>query len=332
MSYDVTALKKALERYATQRTERELAHARTVRELNERIPRLAEIEKALSSCGLSIVENVVKGGDSVEENVAAIKRQSRALRAERAELLKAQHLPEDLIDGHTSCAACGDTGYIGSEMCECLRRVYREEQYDALSELFAQSEGRMETFDVSQYSPVKTGESPVSPQECMHLLAEKCRKYAADFSNTSPNLLFHGESGSGKTFFMACIARTAVEKNAFVVYQSAFTLAKQLEDDRFGKSEDSSAALEQCAKCDLLIIDNLGTETTTAYTASALYQLLNRRVSEKRPTLIATAMNIDEIAARYGTHMSARIRADYILMPLYPRTHITRKTRSMLEI
>lgn len=332
MSYDVTALKKALERYATQRTERELAHARTVRELNERIPRLAEIEKALSSCGLSIVENVVKGGDSVEENVAAIKRQSRALRTERAELLKAQHLPEDLIDGHTSCAACGDTGYIGSEMCECLRRVYREEQYDALSELFSQSEGRMEAFDVSQYSPVKTGESPVSPQECMHLLAEKCRKYAADFSNISPNLLFHGESGSGKTFFMACIARTAVEKNAFVVYQSAFTLAKQLEDDRFGKSEDSSAALEQCAKCDLLIIDNLGTETTTAYTASALYQLLNRRVSEKRPTLIATAMNIDEIAARYGTHMSARIRSDYILMPLYPRTHITRKTRSMLEI
>lgn len=332
MSYDVTVLKKALERYAAQRTERELAHARTVRELNERIPRLAEIEKELSTCGLSIVENVVKGGDSVEANVAEIKRQARILRTERAELLKAQHLPENLIDGHISCASCGDTGYIGSNMCECLRRVYREEQYASLSELFAQSEGRMEAFDASQYSSVRSGETPVTPQECMQLLADKCRKYAVDFSNASPNLLFHGESGSGKTFFMACIARAAVEKNTFVVYQSAFTLAKQLEDDRFGKSEDSSAALEQCAKCDLLLIDNLGTETTTAYTASALYQLLNRRVSEKRPTLIATAMNIDEIATRYGTHMSARIRADYILMPLYPRTHTIRKTRSMLEI
>lgn len=332
MTYDVIALKKALDRYAAQRTERELAHARTVRELNTRIPRLAEIERELSSCGLMIVENVVKGGESIEQNVADIKAHTKTLRAERAALLKEHGLPSDLIDGHVSCPHCNDTGYVGSEMCACLRAVYREEQMESLSELFSQSEGRIETFDEMQYSPVKAENNPVAPREYMRLIAEKCKKYADAFSDQSPNLLFSGESGAGKTFFMACIARAAIEKNASVVYKTAFTLAKQFEDDRFSRSEDADAELERCAKCDLLLIDNLGTETTTAYTASALYQLLNRRIAAKHPTILATAMNIDEIAARYGSHMSARLRSDFILLPVYPRIHAIRKTRSILEI
>ena len=207
MTYDVIALKKALDRYAAQRTERELAHARTVRELNTRIPRLAEIERELSSCGLMIVENVVKGGESIEQNVADIKAHTKTLRAERAALLKEHGLPSDLIDGHASCPHCNDTGYVGSEMCACLRAVYREEQMESLSELFSQSEGRIETFDEMQYSPVKAENNPVAPREYMRLIAEKCKKYADAFSDQSPNLLFSGESGAGKTFFMHCTRR-----------------------------------------------------------------------------------------------------------------------------
>ena len=136
MSYDVAALKRALDRFAEQKTERELAHARTVRELNERYPRLAEIERDIASCGLMIVENVMKGGDAVEDNVARIKARVRALREERAAILRENRLPPDAADGRYACAACGDTGYVGSEMCACLRGIYREEQYAELAELF----------------------------------------------------------------------------------------------------------------------------------------------------------------------------------------------------
>ncbi len=332
MSYDVAALKRALDRFAEQKTERELAHARTVRELNERYPRLAEIERDIASCGLMIVENVMKGGDAVEDNVARIKARVKALREERAAILRENRLPPDAADGRYACAACGDTGYIGSEMCACLRGIYREEQYAELAELFALSPGRFDAFDETQYSAAKADGEPVAPREYMRLVAEKCRKYAAGFSQSSPNLLFSGESGAGKTFFMACIARAAVEKNASVVYRSAFALAKQFEDDRFSKDGDAEEELARCAKCDLLLVDNLGTETTTAYTASALYQLINRRLAEKRPTLISTAMNLDEVAGRYGPHMSARLRADYVLLPVYPRAGGAKKGKSLLDI
>ena len=127
MSYDVAPLKKALDRYAAQRSDRELSHARMVRELNERFPRLEEIEREISSCGLLLVENVMKGGDSVEENVLKIKHRVKSLRAERAAILEANGLPSTTSDARYACEACADTGYIGSEMCECLREIYREE-------------------------------------------------------------------------------------------------------------------------------------------------------------------------------------------------------------
>lgn len=332
MSYDVAALKRALDRFAEQKTERELAHARAVRELNERYPRLAGIERDIASCGLMIVENVLKGGAAVEDNVARIKERVKALRGERAAILRENRLPPDAVDGRYACAACGDTGYVGSEMCACLREIYREEQYTELAELFALSPGRVESFDETQYSAEKAEGEHVSPREYMRLVAEKCRKYAAGFSQSSPNLLFCGESGAGKTFFMACIARAAVEKNASAVYRSAFALAKLFEDDRFSKTGDAEEELARCIKCDLLLLDNLGTETTTAYTASALYQLINQRLAEKRPTLISTAMNLDEISARYGPHLSARFRADYVLLPVYPRAGGAKKGKSILDI
>ena len=332
MSYDVAALKRALDRFTEQRTERELARVKTVRELNERYPRLAEIEGEISSCGLMIVENVMKGGDAVEENVMRIKARVRALRDERAAILKQNGLPADIIDGRYACPLCGDTGYVGSEMCACLREIYRQEQYKELSELFSLADGRIEAFDETLYSAVKTESESVTPREYMQLVAAKCRKYALGFSTSSPNLLFCGESGSGKTFLMACIARSAVERDASVVYRSAFALAKLFEDERFSKTGEAEDALARCVKCDLLLIDNLGTEMTTAYTNSALYQLINQRIAEKHPTLISTAMNTDEIAARYGPHMSARLRADFVLLPVYPRADGQSRGRNILEI
>ena len=316
MSYDVAPLKKALDRYAAQRTERELTHARTVRELNERFPRLAEIEREISSCGLLLVENVMKGGPDVEANVMRIKQRVKLLRNERAEILESNGLPFNAIDARYSCEKCADTGYIGSEMCECLREVYRKEQYSALAELFAMSNGRLEQFDPMQYDGA-ADQNGISPRIYMTQIAESCKKYGTNFSLSSPSLFFCGDSGNGKTLFMASAARNAIEKNYSVIYFSAFDLAKLFEDDRFSKNGEADETLARLEKCDLLLIDSLGTEMTTAYTASALYQLLNRRLADKRPTIISSALNTDELGARYGSHLAARIRADFRLVPIY---------------
>lgn len=331
MSYDVAPLKKALDRFAAQRTERELGHARTVRELNERFPRLAEIEQAISLCGLMLVENVMKGGDAVEENVLKIKQRVKALRAERAEILVTNDLPANAIDARYVCEKCADSGYIGSEMCECLREIYREEQYACLAELFAMSSGQPELFDAEQYSPEINADG-ISPRKYMSIVAEKCRKYGAAFSSSSQNLLFGGEGSTEKTYFMAMIARRAIEKNASVVYYSAFNLAKLFEEERFDKTGEPAEEILRLEKCDLLMLDGLGTEMTTAYTASALYQLINRRLAEKKPTILSTAMNVDELGARYGSHLSARLRADFVPVPIYARMDSARRGRSILEI
>ena len=332
MSYDVAALKRAEERYAQSRTDRELEHARLVRNLNDRFPRLAEIDRELTACGLKIVQNVMNSTGSVENAVMAVKARAKALRAERAEILASNGYTPNLLEDRYACEACCDTGYVGSEMCGCLRQIYREEQYADLSELFALSAGDLNSFDPNQYPAVLPGADGVSPREYMAAVAERCRKYAAGFSAASPNLLFSGESGSGKTFFLAAIARGAVERNCSVLYYSAFSLSKMFEDERFAKTSEAADALARCRKVDLLLIDNLGTEMTTAYNASAIYQLLNDRLADKRPTVVTTAMNLQEIGTRYGGHVSARFHADYVLLPVYARSASNRRGRSILEI
>ncbi len=332
MSYDALVLERALRRLETRRTERELAYDRRVRAMYERFPRLSAIEQELTACGVQIVQSAMNASVNHAHVLAQIRLKTDGLRAERRAILRENGYPENHLDEQYCCALCKDTGYTDSDPCTCLLELYRNEQYQELKEIFTQDSGRFSEFSPLRYSDQK-GESSLSPRGYMQVVLEKLEKYANSFSSDSPNLLLRGPSGSGKTFFAACIAKTAVERFFSVLYRSAFTLEKAFEEVRFSRNETGAQEeLTRLIRCDLLVIDGLGTEMTTAYTQSALFDLLNRRIAEKRPTILATSLNTDDLSARYGTHISARLQSDFVLVPLLPPDPSTKKVRGLQEL
>lgn len=316
MAYDVKVLRRAIGRLEAQRAE----HERLIRDRRSRlyaeIPRLGRIAAELRMCGASIAESIISSPDSAAA-IAQAKAKSGELRAERGRLLAAAGYPEDYLDDRPLCEKCGDTGYIGSKPCACLAELYGQEQTAELSDLFRIAPGRFRDFDASLYSDKPFGEYKATPRENIKHKLVYCKKYADSFGAASESIFITGDCGLGKTYLSACIARTVVAAGYSVVYESAFSVAKAMEDERFSHDDELREDIDRLYKCDLLIIDDLGTEMTTSYTVACFYDLINRRLTESKKTIISSNLTTGEIRLRYNPQIASRIDEEYKILFLY---------------
>ena len=196
-------------------------------------------------------------------------------------------------------------------MCECLTELCRQEQKKELSVLNVGKES-FEQFRLDYYSQQIDPELGFSMRAVMEKTFKTCRSYALTFSERSPNLLFSGGTGLGKTFLSACIARTVANNGYSVAYESAAHLFSNLERAKFGGDEEQRQNVSKYTACDLLIIDDLGTEMGGQFTTSALYTLVNDRILSGKPTIISTNLNTEELARRYSPQIASRLRGDYL--------------------
>jgi DNA replication protein DnaC len=169
-----------------------------------------------------------------------------------------------------------------------------------------------EQFRLDYYSQKIDPELGVSMRTVMEKTFKTCRSYALTFSERSPNLLFSGGTGLGKTFLSACIARTVANNGYSVAYESAAHLFSNLERAKFGGDEEQRQNVLKYTACDLLLIDDLGTEMGGQFTTSALYTLVNDRILAGKPTIISTNLNTEELARRYSPQIASRLRGDYL--------------------
>ena len=239
--------------------------------------------------------------------------QNQALQAQRKALI-AEKFPPEYAEEGPLCPHCGGTGYIGSSMCVCLEALCREEQKKELS-LLSAGERSFREFDLSYYPQTPDPQYGVSARVIMTRTFDVCRKYAETFSPDSGNLLFNGGTGLGKTLLSACIARAVTEKGYSVAYESAPHLFAKLEKNRFRPDENSAQLAEELSACDLLIIDDLGTEIPGAFVTSSLYTLVNDRLMAGKPTVISTNLTISEIRERYSPQIASRLQGMYQLLP-----------------
>ncbi len=316
MSFDVKVLRRAMDTYSQNKREHDRRFEQRRAEVIARIPELGAIERELNVLGLAIAGAVVAGGDPTAK-IQEIKHKSAALRKRQAELLTAAGLPEDYLIQKDLCPHCGDTGYVGSQPCECFLAIYRSEQTKELSSLFRIAPGRFADFDLSLYSAEVDPHFQMSQRDYMQYVYDCCVRYAREFPGQGDNLLLTGSCGLGKTFLSACIAREVVKKNFSVVYETAFSLAGTMEGARFDRDEDASESLSRYYKCDLLIIDDLGTEMTTNYVVAALFDLLNSRLNERKPVIINTNLTLDDISSRYNGQIASRIESEYKIFYLF---------------
>ena len=203
---------------------------------------------------------------------------------------------------------------MGAVMCECLKELCRQEQKKELTNLFGAES--FEKFRLDLYPEQYDNQLKRSPREVMNRTYHDTLSYAQNFTCTSPSLLFVGATGLGKTYLSACIARTVADRGFSVSYAPVGQLMAAFENEKFRPQPDTSCT-EEYFSCDLLIIDDLGTEMTTQFTISALYQILNTRLMGAKPTIVSTNLPLGDLSARYSEQIASRLLGAYRLYKFY---------------
>jgi DNA replication protein DnaC len=309
MPYSAEVLRRARQTLAQKKADAESESNQRVYEAYAKVPRLKQIDLELRrSMTLAAQTVFTKGGDAVAA-MEEVKQANLALQQERAKLVAEQFAP-GWLDGVSVCDRCGGNGYIGSAMCGCLRELCRQEQKAQLRQLTGGQE-RFDTFRLDYYSDLTDPRYGASPRFIMERNLKICQRFTDAFSEGIGNLLFVGNTGLGKTFLSACIANAVTDKGYSVAYESAPQLFAKLEKNRFSPDEESRRQAEELAACDLLIIDDLGTELPGNFVTAALYSLLSDRLLSGKSMLVSTNLNVEEMAKRYSPQIASRFEGNF---------------------
>lgn len=312
MAYSAQVLRRARARLEQAKLERERENEAHRAAAYERYPRLREIDRELQQSMAELAIAFLKKDN--EETLSAIRTRNQNLQAERSWILEAGEFEDGYLDDTPVCTKCGGTGYDGSQMCSCLRELCRQEQKKELTSLLGSGRESFDTFRLDVYSDAYDPKLGTSARELMRSNLNICKKYAAGFSPASGSLLFSGATGLGKTFLSACIARQVADRGFSVMYETAIRLFGDFETEKFGAQSSDGSLTRKYFDCDLLIIDDLGTEMTTQFTVSALYSVLNTRMMEGKPILISTNLLPEALETRYSPQIASRIVGTFRLI------------------
>ena len=322
MGYEPAVLRRASRRLEEQRLRRAAEQERAQREIYARLPRAAEIDKELKGTIYQIIAASLKEGRDPVPAIGAVRDRNMELQAERARLLAEHGYSPDALDGRPACAKCNDTGWVGSHMCSCLQALCTEEQIQELSKLLDLGEQSFDSFSLDCYSPLPWKGESLPPRENMEFIYEVCLNYAQKFGKFYfRNLFLTGAPGLGKTFLSACIARTVSEAGFSVVYDTAVNIFTRFEEQKFARDRlEAGEAKDETKRylgCDLLILDDLGSELITPFVQSALYTLINSRLTADKRTVISSNLSMEQIRQRYTPQIASRLEGEYRVLPFY---------------
>lgn len=308
MAYSKETYKKAEQELAERRrralAEREEHHRIAV----AAVPEILETEEKMSSAGLATIKALGMGADDAKEYIRKLSEINLAAQTQRSLLLKKAGFPENWLNVRYSCKKCEDKGFVNGIMCDCFKELLKSLEYEKLCSNLPVNNCRFDNFKLDYY-PEGVG---TSPRRRMESVLDFCKTYAAEFSQKSSSLLLYGHTGLGKTHLSLAIAGKVVEAGHGVIYSSAQNLFNKLEKEKFGRSDGNTE--ENILGCDLLIIDDLGAEFTTQFTVSALYNIVNSRELEGKPTIISTNLTPEQLLSTYSERIASRILNNYTLL------------------
>ncbi len=274
-------------------------------EVYELIPEYRNIDSTIANLALEQGKRYVSGdGAALQEMRDELTR----LTGQKKQLLNEYGFPSDYLSPIYNCPLCKDTGYVDGKKCNCfkqaiIRLLYAQSNIeDVLTE---------ENFDNFSYEYYNQTEAAL-----MKKIVDECRNFIDTFDSDYRNLFFYGNVGVGKTFLTNCIAKDLIESGHSVIYFTAFQLFETLAKKTFHSydvSEDIKNVYEHIFDCDLLIIDDLGTETTNSFVSSQLFLILNERNLRKKSTIISTNLSLEHLAKQYSERTFSRISGYYQL-------------------
>ena len=316
MAQDPKIMAAALRQFQQDREDREARRERRRAEVYRRLPRVEAIDRELRGTLAEIMISAFENDRDPESALRALSQRNLQLQRERAELLVGADYPFDCLDDAPACPLCGDSGYLrDGSPCRCLMKYYTREQNRRLSKLLDLGNQSFDTFSFDWYSAEVWPQYGRSPLENMEAIREICGNYAHTFGPRSGNLLFTGAPGLGKTFLSACIAREVSDHGFSVVYDTAAHVFQQFESGKFGRDnpyeEDPDREINRYLNCDLLLMDDLGTEMLTSFVQSAFYRIVNDRLVNRRKTVLSTNLTMEELGRRYGGAVRSRLEGEY---------------------
>lgn len=324
MTHDGRLLARAREALEDERQENQAEQQRRTDLIYHRIPEIESIDRRMRSQMSDLVRLTLSKPADLSHRLEKLQKENLDLQMRKAELLHAQGFPIDYLDEIVSCKTCGDTGMVDGRLCACMERRYNRELTKELSVLLRSGDESFERFDLSLYPDTPEQESGVSARSAMRIVFSACRGFADSFPDVPANLrnlLLRGDSGLGKTYLSACIARSVAERGYSVCYDTASAALEAFEKQKFSRipEEAEAAALraERMLSCDLMILDDLGTEMATPAAASALYTLINTRLTRSLHTVISTNCSDDELRRRYSPQICSRLFGEFLELPFY---------------
>ncbi len=306
MGYNTSIYKKIYDEYSQKyliARERADIKAQEVRIV---IPEIAWIDRELSLTGLEIFSASLSGGDH-SSKIAQIRAKNEALQKKRAELLIANGYPADYSDVKYDCEKCGDTGFINNKMCSCMKEALILAGIESSGFANLVNEQGFDNFSLDYYK------KNITHYDLMRKNLEYLKDYAENFDvKSSQSVLMMGGTGLGKTHLSSAVAREVIEKGNDVFYTGAIDLFSQFEIQKFKSyNNEPNELIERYFECDLLIIDDLGTEMINQFSVSTLYNLLNDRLSRKKPTIVSTNLSQDDIKKKYTDRITSRLFGEY---------------------
>lgn len=328
MAYSAQVVSRARQRLEQSKADRESLTNQRLQTVYRELPRVREIDIQLRKSMVLAAQALFSQEDGAQQAMDAAKQANLALQQERAALVE-QTFGKDYLDESPICPHCGGTGYIGTQMCTCLQELCRQEQRRELT-LLSCGESSFSDFRLEYYPDRPMGGSGISFRTVMERTFADCKQYANYFECFRGNLLFSGDTGLGKTFLSACIARTVADKGFSVMYESASHLFEKMEKAKFSGDGEAAQQAEKYTQCDLLIVDDLGTEMASQFVTAALYSLINDRLLSGKATIISTNMTADDMAKRYSPQILSRLRGSYRRVPFVGEDIRILKNRGMI--
>lgn len=302
------------EEYEKKRLEAEAEADRRRAELEDTIPGIREMNAYLAGLGLRILHAAMEGGD-IQPAMQKLRAENEQIRSRRAELMVKNGFPEDYDEPHYECEKCRDTGYVKGVMCDCMRRRITEEgmKTSGLSGLLKKQS--LANFSLDYYR------ANAEDYQLMQKNLERIRQYLREFGQEEVSmprhLLLMGGTGLGKTHLSTAIAKEVMARGYDVFYNSAIGMLSDFETIRFGSGiiRGDQSNVTRYTQCDLLVLDDLGTEMVNQFSNSCLYFVLNTRLNLDLPTIVNTNLSGNDLRNKYSDRITSRFLGEFQILP-----------------
>ncbi len=281
------------------------------------IPAMTQLDEQIAQTAASYARQAILSPKSNSKE--QFRREMAVLEQRKKDLLVSHGFSGNYLEPTYHCPDCKDTGFIGDKKCHCFKQAVVDLVYSQSNIRERLEKENFGSFSMDYYSDTIDRRLGISPRENMEHVLSACMDFIKNFDQSSQNLLLYGNTGVGKTFLSNCIAKELLDGAHTVIYLTAFELVDILEKNTFGKDDENDIPenmFNYCLDCDLLIIDDLGTELNNSFVTSQLFLCINERLLNHKSTIISTNLSLDELQKEYSERIFSRIISNYTVLPV----------------